>query len=443
MYLLLLFYCFHLFNFLIVIGWHISKAMERRKYIEASTQIYPEDGDGVIEQQAVEEPPRKAKDLSWMLENTKLERIVWTTTTNAIPPSANEVASNDAVELLCSYSWKRTSEPTIYVPGTPATYTPPTFVVVGEKDGVEITEPIQLPEDAGAHWVDQHAERVPLQQFEPIFQAATAMNKDLRFNKVKIVVNRSSLMQLHSFVKGKSPQAFHLELKMIKDTLFIERKVRTPKTVSKEGSYGRSFEHYFTTEDPKLEDADGHHRVLGYMFGGIYIAIRIEADGCVANHEYNPDAPVVLHPDFDPLLSTSTGIAHDGPQQTKVIIGGRLAPHAQTIELKSNDKTKPKEQMWFGRTPICVLGSHTDGLFKKPELKYLTQAETDEWEEKYQLSLRKLAWLLEELRTVVKEQTSESSAVLVCTGKKAPLVMYETKKHVDALPREIVNRFWD
>jgi hypothetical protein len=99
--------------------------------------------------------------------------------------------------------------------------------------------------------------------------------------------------------------------------------------------------------------------------------------------------------------------------------------------------------MWFGRTPICVLGSHTDGLFKKPELKYLTQAETDEWEEKYQLSLRKLAWLLEELRTVVKEQTSERSALLVCMGKKAPLVMYETKKHVDALPREIVDRFWD
>jgi hypothetical protein len=253
--------------------------MERRKYIEASTQTYAEGEDGVIEQQAVEEPPKKAKDLSWMLENMKFERIVWTTTTNGIPPSANEVASNDATELLCSYSWKRSSEPTIYVPGTPVTYTPPTFAIVGEKDGVEITEPIQLPEDAGAHWVDQHAARVPLQQFEPIFQAATAMNKDLRFNKVKIVVNRSSLMQLHSFVKGKSPQAFHLELKMIKDTLFIERKVRTPKTVSKEGSYGRSFEHYFTTEDPELEDAEGHHRVLGYTFGGIYIAIRIEADG--------------------------------------------------------------------------------------------------------------------------------------------------------------------
>lgn len=171
--------------------------------------------------------------------------------------------------------------------------------------------------------------------------------------------------------------------------------------------------------------------------------VRVEADACVADHEYNPDAPVVLQPQFDPLLSTSTGIAYDSPQRTKVIVGGILTPHAQIIEMKSNEKPKPKEQMWFGRTPICLLGNHKDGLFKKPELKYITQAETDDWEDKYQVSLRKLAWLLEELRTVLKEQTSEGSAVLILVGKGEPLVMYESKKHVDALPKEIVDVFWD
>jgi hypothetical protein len=43
----------------------------------------------------------------------------------------------------------------------------------------------------------------------------------------------------------------------------------------------------------------------------------------------------------------------------------------------------------------------------------------------------------------VKEQTSDGSAVLVSMGKKAPLVMYETKKHVGALSKEIVDMFWD
>jgi hypothetical protein len=51
-------------------------------------------------------------------------------------------------------------------------------------------------------------------------------------------------------------------------------------------------------------------------------------------------------------------------------------------------------------------------------------------------------WLLEELRMVVKEQTSEGSAVLVSTGKGDPLVVYETKKRIEPLPPEIVERFW-
>jgi hypothetical protein len=442
-YLLSVSFCFYLYQLLFKVAQYTSNQIDIRKYTEASTQTEPEGEGGAVEHLAAEEPPKKAKDVSWMLENAKLERFVWTTTIDAIPPSANEVAPKEATELLCGYSWKRTPDPTIYVPGTPATYTPPDFVVIGQKDGAEITGPVQLPEDTSSHWVDQHAERVSLQQFESIFQAATAMNKDLRFNKVKIVVSGSSLMQLHSFLRGRSSQAFHLELQIVNDILFIERKVRSAKTVSREGSYGRSFEHCFTTEDPELEYAEGHHRVLGYMFCGIYMAIRIEADACVANHEYNLDALVVLLPDFDPLLGTNAGIVYDNPQRTKVIIGGILVPHAQLMELKSNDKTKPKEQMWFGRTPICVLGTHTNGLFKKSELKYMTQEETDEWEENYQLSLRKLAWLLEELRTVVKEQTSGGSAVLVCMGKEAPLVMYETKIHVDALPKEIVDVFWD
>lgn len=128
--------------------------MDRREYFEASIQTEPEIQDGAIDQQAPIEQPKKAKDISWMLENAKLNRVVWSATVDAIPQSANHVSSKEAAELLCSYSWKRTPIPTIYVPGTPAIFTSPHFVVVGQKDGIEVTEPIQLPEDSGYHWVD-------------------------------------------------------------------------------------------------------------------------------------------------------------------------------------------------------------------------------------------------------------------------------------------------
>jgi hypothetical protein len=72
----------------------------------------------------------------------------------------------------------------------------------------------------------------------------------------------------------------------------------------------------------------------------------------------------------------------------------------------------------------------------------MTQEETDKWGMDYQDGLRKLAWLLEELRTVVKGQTEEGSAMLVSTGKGDLLTTYEAKKRIDPLPKEIVARFW-
>jgi hypothetical protein len=54
----------------------------------------------------------------------------------------------------------------------------------------------------------------------------------------------------------------------------------------------------------------------------------------------------------------------------------------------------------------------------------------------------KLAWLLQELRTVVKEKTNEGSAVLVSLGKGEPIEVFEAKTSVGALPKEIVEKFW-
>jgi hypothetical protein len=56
--------------------------------------------------------------------------------------------------------------------------------------------------------------------------------------------------------------------------------------------------------------------------------------------------------------------------------------------------------------------------------------------------LQKLAWLLQELRTVVKEEMSEGSAVLVSLGEGELIEVFEAKTSVDTLPKEIVEEFW-
>ncbi|KAH7392005.1 hypothetical protein DE146DRAFT_722949 [Phaeosphaeria sp. MPI-PUGE-AT-0046c] len=342
------------------------------QFLDSSTQT-----DAGLEDIANDAPidrpaaPKKIHDTTWMLTNANEQQIALGIRLEDVQQSANQVTSKGGHELLCSYSWKQTDSPTIYVPGTPATFTfhDPTKTA------------IELAADTGLHWIDQHAGRVPTHQFEPVFQALAALQSDERFDDVDIVVNRGSLQQLLKWVNHKSHQAFHLDLDIVGNTLFLGRKVKKPKAASSADSYGRSFEEFFTIEDPELENADGHHRMLKYDFGGLNMVVRVEADACVPNTEYDIEAPVILHPACDPDSSNGLGISHKGPEVTSVIAKGTLIPQSLMIEPKSNEDTMPKEQLWFDRTPSCSLGRIRDnGKFRRLIGKTLSQADAEEWE---------------------------------------------------------------
>jgi hypothetical protein len=124
-------------------------------------------------------------------------------------------------------------------------------------------------------------------------------------------------------------------------------------------------------------------------------------------------------------------------------ISERYRPQQTTIiELKSNDSARPLEQMWFGHARYCCFGKQKIGLFTRAEVKFVNHEEFEEWESKQQNLLQKLAWLLQELRTVVKEEMSEGSAVLVSLGEGELIEVFEAKTSVDTLPKEIVEEFW-
>jgi hypothetical protein len=57
-----------------------------------------------------------------MMINVNAQHNVASVGVEDIQESTNEVTSKGGYELLCSYSWKQTDAPTIYVPGTPATF---------------------------------------------------------------------------------------------------------------------------------------------------------------------------------------------------------------------------------------------------------------------------------------------------------------------------------
>ena len=369
------------------------------------------------------------KDPSWMTQNIRSDKKVAVILHTHVRASVVPVTTTEGYEFLCSYNWKQSTTPTIYVPGTPPKWNPPPL-------------PKQLQKDWGEHWVDQHAERVPRFQFEPIFQALAIMNPNVRFNDVDIVVNRNTLQKLYDFASFKrSYRQFHVDLDLIGTTLFIGRKEKNSITEA-QGGYGRNFEYEFTSEDPSLNKADGHHRVITYDLGGLKIVVRMEADGYL-----EPEAPEEPNEFFLNFLgtmeSTNATIAHRNPQHTTVIPGGTLIPHRCTLELKSNrDNNTARTQTWFGRTRNLVFGRHKEGLIRAVAPVYLQNEDFEAWAVKNQGNIRRLVWLLEEIRRVVMEKTC-GAAVLVAIDRGAPFQIFEAKHSFGALPKEVVERFWE
>ncbi|KAI8941185.1 hypothetical protein NX059_002422 [Plenodomus lindquistii] len=377
---------------------------------------------------------------------------------------------------MCSYSWKNSKCPRIFVPGTPPKWTPPKL-------------PIQLPRDKGMYWVDQNGDRVAKFQFEPIFQALAVMNPTVRFEEVDVVVNRNTLQKLYSFVQYKrSYSQFFVDLDMIGNTMFIGRREKNAKIWTQSG-HGRSFEKMFTTEDPDLKDVDGHHRIVRYQLGSLDLVVRMEADAYVeeqeelaemdldekkgyadacfaaaeellesgedgtldpSSHHNNVQEAKDLPNEFFRNLfgafgSSSDVIPHSNQCHTQVITQGRLTTHNQSLELKCNErKPEAAQQIWFGRVPRIVYGKHKTGSVCNPEEIRWTQSDFEAWAAAPQTQgdLRKLVWLLSEIRSLVLNKTN-GHAVLVAMEKGAPLQIFQAKQSWGALPRAIVERFWD
>lgn len=378
-------------------------------------------------------------------------------------------------EVLCTYEWKNTPledhKPTIYVPGFGRRFSKPAL-------------PCKVDQDSGEAWKDQHLARVRTFQFEPIFQALSIMNPNVRFNNVDIVIGRSNLLQLLHFVEGKDRQTFALDLKLINKTLFVHTKGGKGRVSATKDSYGRNFERQFT-EAIGEADADGYHRVLQYKLGPLNMVVRMEADAFLDD---------VDNPVCDDVRETFRGnksveIAHEKAGiahvwVTTVIPGGKYIPQAKMTELKSTNAgigamvSKAMPQLWAGRINTVVVGDRKSGAvdssdtalkmtkkqkkaaaaqlaadkkdgeiggfatFYQADVQDITQDRLD-WEDENKEKLQRLSGLLQELLQIVG-RTEQGKALLRKGDRNGPIELYEAgEDEVEALPKQIVDVFWD
>lgn len=391
-----------------------------------------------------------------------------------IEPCIEEVRIGKSFEVLCTYEWKNTPlqdrKPTIYVPGFARRFKVPEL-------------PSKVNQDTGEAWKDQHVSRVFDFQFEPAFQAMSVMNPSVRFHGVDILVGRSTMLLLRQVAEGKDKQVFSLDLKMVAKTLCIHSKGSGRVAVPKQ-SYGRNFEEQFTEPIESAEDTnpDGYHRVLRYNLGPLTVVVRLEADA-VLDEETAParwsDDPNFQGKKTITPSSERLGISH--ARATLLIPGGHYIPQSLITELKTPSAgieqtvKKAKPQLWAGQYDSVIVGNRKSGdadpnirltanerkeaaekvrlekeaaeaggyaVFYSADIKDIRR-DCKQWEDDNQASLQKLVGLLKGLVEIVSKV--ESGKVLLRKAERnGPLELFEGGEAMtDALPKEIIDVFWD
>ncbi|KAJ4391093.1 hypothetical protein N0V93_004708 [Gnomoniopsis smithogilvyi] len=310
------------------------------------------------------------------------------------------------------------------------------------------------------------------------------MRPEFRFDGIDLVINRNSLRYLLDFSLGRSVKSsFRINMFLIKDTLIVERCIRKAAEMIRipdNRGFGHNFEHTFTAPSAGLGDSSSHHRVLRYKLGQLNCVVRFEVDACyhggsedlnkmssseestaMRDDTIQADTNMAMTAtalDFGLLsLQDDKGSRHSNTSRNglassldSVTVIPRGAGTAQelTAELKTRSKhlslSQNLPQLWFGRTPFLISGSHTKGSFHKVDVLNV-DSRFEDWEkgETIQKGLQKMVSLLSELREITR-RTKGGACVAVYEQSVKPHVLrfFELKQKKVPLPEHLIKEFW-
>ncbi|USP73461.1 hypothetical protein yc1106_00735 [Curvularia clavata] len=379
---------------------------------------------------------------TWMLKETTGSPIR-NIDTLSLEPDTNNICSTEGFNTLCTYNWQ--NDGTIYVPGSPPKWNPPSL-------------PVTLAQDTGRQFVDQNAARVPKYPFEPVFRALSIMNPNTNLNAIDIVVNRNSLRKLLDLAAGKKLDPFCMGLNMINNTLVISRKERSAERmihgVSNSG-YGHTFEHTFTTPEDEMSNSSSHHRVIRYHIGPLNCVVRFEVDAYY--DDPSTETTTAEHDTADPLTEAMAKLAVAEPsppaqttrrpnpadKPTIAVERGTFIPPSKLAEIKARKGFRLFEampQLWFGRTPYFINGNHDNGTVHSVTISHAA-AQFAQWETANQERLRRMVSLLVQIKSAMCE-TRNGAGLLVYDTKGGPLKMYQAKNGAPVLPKDIIGKYW-
>ena len=150
---------------------------------------------------------------------------------------------------------------------------------------------------------------------------------------------------------------------------------------------------------------------------------------------------MTLSPSDEPLPDKPAGSKLTNKRQ------GQVVPHASTLEIKTRASHRPlaisevATQLWVSQTPQIVCAYHCKGLFTEPRVEDVT-ADIKGWEARNQRNLKKLAALINKIRSVAQRYGGGGGKVVVRYDPLgAKLVATKVEDGKKALPEDLNTRW--
>lgn len=281
-----------------------------------------------------------------------------------------------------------------------------------------------------------------------MFQALSLMNPFYQFTDIDVLADRNNLRVLLEFCQGKANGPFRLDLNSILNTLVIVRNESKWWKFSDGKNHGCNFERFFTAPSKGMEDATSHYRAIRYPMGPLNVVCRFEADA----YDDGVEAADLSASEYQAVsggLPARPMFKYGAP--IRVLQKGHVVPTSQIVELKTQAHkgkefrtVKCQDQLWFGRTSLLYTGPYVPGTGAVNLVRYEdVRARVKTWEDNQQESLRKLAALLEQLRSTLKKiKAPNHAAVLVRESKAGPLTIRSMSGMHRAVGREAFATHW-
>ncbi|KAL2160713.1 hypothetical protein VTH06DRAFT_910 [Thermothelomyces fergusii] len=170
------------------------------------------------------------------------------------------------LRTVASYSWvdRPDSGPEILIPGRSPLWTP------------QATQ-IQLQEDSGHYYRDKNAARYPEHPMEPAVVASLDADPALP-RELDVFACKSTVGSLLSFVRGEGKEFRMLAYKAGRTVFLVRRENSPTELIQHMYGYGHAFLDANRTLEADVKGSASHQRIVRYVFGGLRVAVRFEAD---------------------------------------------------------------------------------------------------------------------------------------------------------------------